>query len=172
MFPTSGFLQISPHGEHPCLRLYPSHHRADSGLSPVRDVRRRAHQKNSAAMLTSIARAVHHPHYIFYINSVIKLFPLPAVSYMLLRTPAGAAVRKTDFLQSRQASTNKKDRLSLTSTFILTFSPRNANSFNTNGTPHIKTQNILVSLHNNVVNCTDAFTITIYSSFIRLLSDQ
>ena len=27
------------------LRLYPSHHRADFGLSPVRNVRRRAHQK-------------------------------------------------------------------------------------------------------------------------------
>ncbi|MDB2020370.1 hypothetical protein PM027_20220, partial [[Clostridium] symbiosum] len=48
MFPTSGFLQISPHDEHPCLQLYPSHHRADSGLSPVRDVRRRAHCKREA----------------------------------------------------------------------------------------------------------------------------
>ena len=45
MFPTSGFLQIPPHGGHPCLRLYPSHYRADSGLSPVRNVRRRAHHK-------------------------------------------------------------------------------------------------------------------------------
>ena len=41
--PTSGFLQIPPHDRHPCLRLYPSHCRADSGLSPVRNVRRRAH---------------------------------------------------------------------------------------------------------------------------------
>ena len=45
MFPTSGFLQISPHGEHPCLRLYPSHYRVDSGLAPVRNVRRRAHNE-------------------------------------------------------------------------------------------------------------------------------
>ena len=45
MFPESGFLQIPPHDGHPCLRLYPSHHRADSGLSPVRNVRRRAHPK-------------------------------------------------------------------------------------------------------------------------------
>ena len=37
------FLQIPPHDGHPCLRLYPSHHRADSGLAPVRNVRRRAH---------------------------------------------------------------------------------------------------------------------------------
>ena len=36
--PTSSFLQIPPHGGHPCLRLYPSHYRADSGLSPVRNV--------------------------------------------------------------------------------------------------------------------------------------
>ena len=43
--PTSGFLQILPRGRHPCLRLYPSHYRADSGLSPVRCVRRQAHNK-------------------------------------------------------------------------------------------------------------------------------
>ena len=36
MFPISGFLQIPPHDGHPCLRLYPSHYRADSGLAPVR----------------------------------------------------------------------------------------------------------------------------------------
>ena len=43
IFPESSFLQIPPHGGHPCFRLYPSHYRADSGLSPVRNVRRRAH---------------------------------------------------------------------------------------------------------------------------------
>ena len=43
-FPTSGFLQIPPHDGHPCLRLYPSRYRADSGLSPVRNVRRQAHR--------------------------------------------------------------------------------------------------------------------------------
>ena len=31
MFPISSFLQIPPHDGHPCLRLYPSHCRADSG---------------------------------------------------------------------------------------------------------------------------------------------
>ena len=45
MFLTSSFLQIPPHDGHPCLRLYPSHYRADSGLAPVRNVRRRAHKK-------------------------------------------------------------------------------------------------------------------------------
>ncbi|MGF7100517.1 hypothetical protein M2141_002645, partial [Lachnospiraceae bacterium PH5-48] len=30
---------------HPCLRLYPSHYRADCGLTPVRNVRRQAHSK-------------------------------------------------------------------------------------------------------------------------------
>ena len=47
MFPTSSFLQIPPHDGHPCLRLYPSHYRADSGLAPVGNVRRRAHDRNS-----------------------------------------------------------------------------------------------------------------------------
>ncbi|WP_278495093.1 hypothetical protein, partial [Eubacterium ramulus] len=37
--------QIPPHDGHPCLRLYPSHYQADSGLAPVRNVRRRAHTK-------------------------------------------------------------------------------------------------------------------------------
>ena len=42
-FPTSGFLQICSRLQHPCLRLYPSHYRADLGLAPVRNVRRQAH---------------------------------------------------------------------------------------------------------------------------------
>ena len=42
-FPESSFLQIPPHGGHPCFRLCPSHYRADSGLTPVRNVRRLAH---------------------------------------------------------------------------------------------------------------------------------
>ena len=49
--PQSGFLQIPAHAGHPCLRLYPSRYRADSGLSPVRNVRRRAHQKRQAKPL-------------------------------------------------------------------------------------------------------------------------
>ena len=50
MFPTSSFLQIPPHDGHPCLRLYPSHHRADSGLAPVRNVRRRAHDEQAGRL--------------------------------------------------------------------------------------------------------------------------
>ena len=50
MFLTSSFLQIPPHDGHPCFRLYPSHYRADSGLTPVRNVRRRAHYKNKATI--------------------------------------------------------------------------------------------------------------------------
>ena len=46
--PQSGFLQIPPRGGHPCLRLYPSHCRADLGLSLVRTCARRAHSKNRA----------------------------------------------------------------------------------------------------------------------------
>ena len=41
----AGFLQIPPHDGHPCLKLYPSHYRADSGLAPVRTCARRAHRK-------------------------------------------------------------------------------------------------------------------------------
>ena len=50
MFHISGFLQIPPRDEHPCLRLYPSHYRADSRLAPVRNVRRRAHSKKAPAL--------------------------------------------------------------------------------------------------------------------------
>ena len=48
-FPESGFLQTPPHDGHPCLQLCPSHYRADSGLAPVRNVRRRAHTKKATA---------------------------------------------------------------------------------------------------------------------------
>ena len=51
-FPTSGFLQICSHLQHPCLRLYPSRYQVDSGLSPVRNVRRQAHEKESLATLS------------------------------------------------------------------------------------------------------------------------
>ena len=46
-FPTSDFLQIPPRDGHPGLRLYPSHCRSDSGFSPVRNVRRRAHKRST-----------------------------------------------------------------------------------------------------------------------------
>jgi len=39
----SAFLRIPPRDGHPWLWLYPSHCRADSGLSPVRTCARRAH---------------------------------------------------------------------------------------------------------------------------------
>ena len=39
----AAFLQILPHGRHPWLRLYPSHCRLDSGLSPFRMCAHRAH---------------------------------------------------------------------------------------------------------------------------------
>ena len=49
-FPVSGFLQIPSHDGHPCLRLYPSRYRADSGLSPVRTCARRAHYDSAPAL--------------------------------------------------------------------------------------------------------------------------
>lgn len=50
-FPTSGFLQICSHLQHPCLRLYPSRYQVDSGLSPVRNVRRQAHNREEGRKL-------------------------------------------------------------------------------------------------------------------------
>ena len=49
-FPESSFLQIPSRDGHPCFRLYPSHYRADSGLSPVRNVRRRAHNERKRVL--------------------------------------------------------------------------------------------------------------------------
>ncbi|MGF6989964.1 hypothetical protein M2150_001207, partial [Lachnospiraceae bacterium PM6-15] len=44
------------HDGHPCLRLYPSHYRADCGLTPVRNVRRQAHCKTSPNKVIIFAR--------------------------------------------------------------------------------------------------------------------
>ena len=62
-FPTSNFLQIPPRDGHPGLRLYPSHCRSDSGFSPVRNVRRRAHKRSTRAdkapvLLTCSAKTI------------------------------------------------------------------------------------------------------------------
>ena len=46
LFPHPASFRFLSRG-HPCLRLYPSHCRADSGLSPVRNVRRQAHIKEN-----------------------------------------------------------------------------------------------------------------------------
>ena len=49
-FPTSGFLQICSRLQHPCLRLYPSHYRADLRLALLRNVRRQAHTQKQLPM--------------------------------------------------------------------------------------------------------------------------
>ena len=95
----SGFLRIPPHGGHPCLRLYPSHYRADSGLSPVRNVRRRAHKQNvsdaSCRQLTrfSILRS---KYCACGINAVAHaslmrdlLRPIRSLSYTRRKNPCG-----------------------------------------------------------------------------------
>ena len=46
-FPTPSLSPLEPHGENLGVQPYPSHCRADSGLSPVRTRARRAHMKNS-----------------------------------------------------------------------------------------------------------------------------
>ena len=53
-FPESSFLQILPRDRHPCLRLYPSRYRADSGLTPVRNVRRQAHPRKGCRRCDSL----------------------------------------------------------------------------------------------------------------------
>ena len=45
LFPHPASFRFPSRG-HPCLRLYPSHCRVDSGLAPIRNVRRQAHIKN------------------------------------------------------------------------------------------------------------------------------
>ena len=47
LFPHPASFRFPSRG-HPCLRLYPSHCQVDSGLAPIRNVRRQAHIKNYA----------------------------------------------------------------------------------------------------------------------------
>ena len=87
-FHTSGFLQIPPHDEPPCLRLTPSHYRADPGLSPVRNVRRRAYWQTRAgssrsALFYAKKYALYIWKYILFLKhrgSSISIFAL-SVSY-------------------------------------------------------------------------------------------
>ena len=46
LFPHPASFRFPSRG-HPCLRLYPSHCRVDSGLAPIRNVRRQAHIKKA-----------------------------------------------------------------------------------------------------------------------------
>jgi hypothetical protein len=66
-FPTSGFLQICSHLQHPCLRLYPSRYQVDSGLSPVRNVRRQAHNaKKRKNFLNSSSFCIQNYQFFLY----------------------------------------------------------------------------------------------------------
>ena len=56
LFPHPASFRFLSRG-HPCLRLYPSHCRADSGLSPVRNVRRQAHIKKPSAVSDELQMA-------------------------------------------------------------------------------------------------------------------
>ena len=58
----SAFLRIPPRDGHPWLWLYPSHCRADSGLSPVRTCARRA-QSSRRQVISSPADLSHHRAY-------------------------------------------------------------------------------------------------------------
>lgn len=46
LFPHPASFRFPSRG-HPCLRLYPSHCRVDSGLAPIRNLRRQAHIKKA-----------------------------------------------------------------------------------------------------------------------------
>ena len=87
-FPTSGFLQIPPHDGHPCLRLYPSHYRADSGLSPVRNVRRQAHR------FKSCTSEKHH------LRAALFCYPVTVISASSLRSASEALPSVRIFLPS------------------------------------------------------------------------
>ena len=82
-FPESGFLQIPSHDEHPCLRLCPSHYRADSGLAPARNVRRRAHGESSRKNPTILPAAS-----VFFLPVPPEIFPSLPVGF-------GSADRKS-----------------------------------------------------------------------------
>ena len=79
-FPTSSFLQICSHLQHPCLRLYPSHYRADLGLSPLRNVRRQAHMDFTVShkwlAVFFIRREIHFDFPADYINYFFTFFSL------------------------------------------------------------------------------------------------
>ena len=80
-FPESSFLQILPRGRHPCFRLCPSHYRADSGLTPVRNVRRQAHQtKRDARYGRPLNSAGHKNHPSWTVTKKIPLNFGPSVS--------------------------------------------------------------------------------------------
>ena len=91
-FPTSGFLQIPPHDGHPCLRLYPSRYRADSGLSPVRNVRRQAHREKSRKLQVPLPGVCSfRPFYCVFLFPLFifafcfrYLFPLFTLSFRFL----------------------------------------------------------------------------------------
>ena len=53
LFPHPASFRFPSRG-HPCLRLYPSHCRADSGLAPIRNVRRQAHINKKTTILSCI----------------------------------------------------------------------------------------------------------------------
>lgn len=81
-FPESGFLQIPSHDEHPCLRLCPSHYRADSGLAPARNVLRRAHVAKTVPDLPAL---FHHTAY--------KINAKPQTGICVRKSSAGIKIR-------------------------------------------------------------------------------
>ena len=80
LFPHPASFRFPSRG-HPCLRLYPSHCRADSGLSPVRNVRRQAHRAKRLATSTNTVFArcfsllnCQKQEYIFRQKSIIIVY--------------------------------------------------------------------------------------------------
>ena len=71
LFPHPASFRFPSRG-HPCLRLYPSHCRADSGLAPVRNVRRQAHIYQAAVHTRKTAA------FLLFLR-----FPFPASSELL-----------------------------------------------------------------------------------------
>ena len=99
---TSSFLQILSRDRHPCLRLYPSHCRADWGLSPVRSVRPPGALKKADPAATESAFELDHRY--FSIPIVINI--QPSVFQISKTESASQAQRKTGTSRWRFRSPN------------------------------------------------------------------
>ena len=96
LFPHPASFRFPSRG-HPCLRLYPSHCRVDSGLAPIRNVRRQAHIKKEP-LIFIIRNSFSFTHFLkyniyFIILHIIHFFrsyvfhyfySIPKISYIII----------------------------------------------------------------------------------------
>ena len=75
LFPHPASFRFPSRG-HPCLRLYPSHCRVDSGLAPIRNVRRQAHIKNSRTECTACTAVLKSGSHFQYGSGLTTSMPI------------------------------------------------------------------------------------------------